>query len=252
MNIYLYDSTVKDKVSEKILIRIETRLTDLGLNGKIIRLGMAQSITETIENEIKKGATTIVVVGSNYLFCQALNSLAKLEFLNEKKIPLGFIPIGVKSEIINFLGLDYEEEACNILAARRIEKFNLSQANNNYFLTQATISTIGTRLEVDNSFTIEFMEKGEIIINNLCKHKEDQIGTKILDNHLGLLVKNKNRHRLLPVSKDDDSFFYFKILRIYNKNQNLILDNSLEIKTPSVVCAAKEKINLIVGKTRKI
>ena len=38
---------------------MEIRLTDLGLNGKIIRLGGIKNIKGTIQNEIKLGAKTI-------------------------------------------------------------------------------------------------------------------------------------------------------------------------------------------------
>jgi len=37
----------------------------LGLNGKIIRLGLLENINEAVENEIKRGAKTIVAVGSD-------------------------------------------------------------------------------------------------------------------------------------------------------------------------------------------
>ena len=38
MHVYIYDSFLNHKKFEKIIARIETRVTDLGLNGKINRL----------------------------------------------------------------------------------------------------------------------------------------------------------------------------------------------------------------------
>lgn len=90
MYIYIYDSFVNHKKYEKVLARIETRITDLGLNGKIVRIGIMTSVHDVVENELRKGANTIIAVGNNGIFSQALNSIAKLTNVGQN-VTLGLI-----------------------------------------------------------------------------------------------------------------------------------------------------------------
>jgi hypothetical protein len=50
MHIYIYDSFVNQKKYDSTTAKIETRITDLGLNGKIVRLGIIISVEEVINN----------------------------------------------------------------------------------------------------------------------------------------------------------------------------------------------------------
>mgnify|MGYP000966424279 FL=1 len=65
MHVYIYDEHLNKAKYNRAINRLEIRLTDLGLNGKIIRLGGIKNIKATIQNEIKLGAKTIVAVGNN-------------------------------------------------------------------------------------------------------------------------------------------------------------------------------------------
>lgn len=166
MHVYIYDSYVNQKKYDKTVAKIETRITDLGLNGKIVRIGMLNSIYDIIENEIKKGAKTIVVVGNNNILNQAINSLASLAKKNIlHNTPLGIIPIGDKNNHISkHMGVKSTEEACNIIAARRIQTIDLGQINEHFFLTQVTIPSSGTSVDIDKNFSIEIKGSGE----NFC------------------------------------------------------------------------------------
>jgi len=249
MYIYIYDIFVSEKKYESIIARIETRITDLGLNGKIIRLSVMSSLTETIKNELKKGAKTISVVGNDSILNQAISAIVKILPANPvfQNTPLGFIPVGKKNNsLAEFLGLELEERACDSLSARRIKQINLGLANNNHFLTKATISTKDTILEIDKTYTIEVSEPGEIGINNLVKNtrnQEEKVG-------LELYINTKSAKKYLPIKKDlnEKSIFSFESLTIINKKLPVVLDNSLEIKTPASISLAGEKLNIIVGK----
>lgn len=258
MHIYIYDSFVNQKKYESVMARVETRITDLGLNGKIIRLGTMNSVYDAVENEIKKGAKTIIAVGNNYLLNQVVNALAGLtagHVLN-KTTPLGFIPIGRKNnDIADYLGINLDEEAGNILSARRIQKLDLGLADNYYFLSQATITSQGTTIEIDKNYSIEIMGSGEIGVINLpiASDWPANIKSDAKDGVLELFIKTRNLKKFLPISpkKTESSIFSFKKLRIINKHQPIIIDNSVKIPTPVDISMAQEKINIIVGKKRK-
>jgi len=254
MYIYIYDSFVNHKKYEKVLARIETRITDLGLNGKIVRIGIMTSVHDVIENELRKGANTIIAVGNNGIFSQSLNSIAKLANLN-RGVTLGLIPVDrEKNEIANLLGIESEERACDILSARRIQTLDLGKAGNNYFLTQAQITTDSTKLEIDENYTIETREPGEIFILNLptLDLGIDKDISNAEDSKLELLIRTAKTKKIIPTKKGgiNHSYLNFKSVNIINQKHHLILDKHLNVDTPALVTIAKEKINLIVGKGR--
>ncbi|MEA3450254.1 MAG: hypothetical protein U9Q85_04770 [Patescibacteria group bacterium] len=233
MHVYVYDTYVSEKKYAAQIAKIETRITDLGLNGKIIRLGLISSIDQAIISEIKKGAKTIVMVGGVKLLHQGVNALAKIitsETLGQN-IPLAFIPVG-KDEFGagQILGLKAGEEACNVLSQRRIKEVGLGKADNNYFLFSAQIATNDTILEIDENYTIKIKKPGLIKVENL-------------KNTLNLLITTKKRNK--------NSLFPFKNLLLSDSKHPLILDFVVELNLPVKITTAKEKINLIVGSSRE-
>ncbi len=66
MYVYLYDQFLRDKKYVSALKAIEVRLTDHGIAGKIIRLNTHTDAKAIIEEEIKRGAKTVVIeAGTN-------------------------------------------------------------------------------------------------------------------------------------------------------------------------------------------
>ncbi|MCK5511086.1 hypothetical protein KAI65_06140 [Candidatus Parcubacteria bacterium] len=257
MYIYIYDNFVNQKKYESILARIETRITDLGLNGKITRLSIMSSLADTMKNELKKGAKTIVIVGDDSTLNKAISVLAGFIADNScfKKIPLGFIPINKKNNTIaEYLGLGHNESACDMLSTRRIKTLDLGLVSDNYFLTQANINTKNTIIEIDSTYSIEISEPGEINIINLpiIKSLPKNFDINAQDGALDLFIKTKASKNIFFNKKNssEQSVFSFKKLNILNKYSPLILDNTLKVKCPATIKLADEKINLIVGKKR--
>ncbi|RLC36381.1 hypothetical protein DRH27_05320, partial [Candidatus Falkowbacteria bacterium] len=216
------------------------------------------SIFDTIENELKKGAKTIIAVGNNQTYNQTINALVRQYTLNSvyKKIPLGFIPVGNKNnEIADYLGYTSEEASCGILSARRIQKLDLAQANNIFFLSQAVITTVNTTLEIDKNYTIEINESGEIAVINLPAMQKLplEINSNAKDGILELFIKSNKTKKYLPLNlgQTNQSIFSFKKLRIINPSSQVVLDSSIKLQTPVAISISNFKINLIVGKNRQ-
>ncbi len=247
MNIFIYDSFLSEKKYSNTLSKIETRITDLGLNGKIIRLSLLKNIIGSIDNEIKRGAKTLIAVGNNHTLNKVLNSLCVSNHPDALKIPIFIIPVGKENnEISQNLGISNFLNACEILSSRRVEELNTVTANSSYFLSEANINTIGTKVEIDKNYTIEIIEQGSIIINNLNLNKKELPDNTIClpnDDKIELFIKSKKDKKIKSV-------FAFDKIIIENKNKNLILDKSAEIKAPVIVKLSEKKIKLIVGKDR--
>lgn len=257
MHIYIYGSFLSHKKYDSVLARIETRLTDLGLNGKISRLGAMNNAKSMVENEIKRGAKTITAVGNDILVNQVINALAESEKfkLHKAAIPFGIIPIGRDNNFIaEALGIPSEEEACNVLSARRIEKLDLGLANNTYFISSASITNQGTTIEMDKDYAIEILEDGEVSVVNLATAERPMPEGAVInpkDGQLELFIRTEKSKGFLKGKESGASIFSLKKLTILNnKKYPLILDNSIKLQTPVNLSILKQKLSIIVGKIR--
>ena len=221
---------------------MEIRLTDLGLNGKIIRLGGIKNIKGTIQNEIKLGAKTIIAVGNNQTVNKIIGAIIDTEIYSDfqKKTLLGIIPIGDDNSIASSLGIKNSEEACNILLARRIEKIDLGLADKYYFLNQATIQSAGATLEIDN-YVLEVSERGEIKIINLLSDNKETVRSNPHDGKLEILIRTR---------KNDETYLTSSRFKISNPSEKLIIDGVAEVETPVEIGVMKDKVAVIVGKER--
>ena len=162
MHVYIYDDYLNKNKYSRAINHLEIRLTDLGLNGKIIRLDNIKNIKNAIASEIRIGAKTIVAVGNNQTVNKIIGAIIDSDAYSEfqQKTLLGIIPVGDDNSIASSFGIKNADEACNILLARRIEKIDIGSAGENYFLNQSTIESSGTILEIDN-YSLEPQEKWE-------------------------------------------------------------------------------------------
>lgn len=242
MHVYIYDDYLNKNKYNKTINRVEIRLTDLGLNGKIIRLGGIKNIKGTIQNEIKLGAKTIIAVGNNQTVSKIIGAIIDTEIYSDfqKKTLLGIIPIGDDNSIADSLGIKNSEEACNILLARRIEKIDLGLANKHYFLNQATIQSAGTAIKIDD-YVLETAERGEIKIINLLSDAKETIKSNPHDGKLEILIRTR---------KKDATYLTASRFKIFNAQEKLIIDGVVEIDTPAEMGTMKDKVNVIVGRER--
>ena len=247
MNIFIYDSFLSQKKYNRLLAHLETRITDLGLNGKISRLSATRSVREAINNELKHGVKTIIAVGNNQTINQIINSLAG------SQIPLGIIPVGENNNsIAESLGIRSTEEACNILSARLLTKIDLGLANQTYFLSNISINNQGTIIDMDKDYTIETTEKGLIYIFNLIGEKiilPPKVKVSPNDGLLELVI-NAQSNKNFFTKQAHQSIFKIKKITIHNLKNKLILDNSISIEAPAKISIVPNYLNLIVGKNR--
>lgn len=242
MHVYIYDEYLNKPKYNRAINRLEIRLTDLGLNGKIIRLGGIKNIKATIQNEIKLGAKTIIAVGNNQTINKIIGAIIDTEIYGDfqKKTLLGLIPVGDDNSIASSFGIKNIDEACNILLARRVEKIDLGLVGNYYFLSQATIQSAGTTIKIDD-YSLEITEKGEVKIINLLSDPKENLKSNPHDGKLDILIKTR---------KKDESIITVEKLNISNPKEKLTIDGVFEIETPVEIGVMRDKVNVIVGKDR--
>lgn len=234
MYVYIYDEFLGSGKYDKLVYTVEKRLTDLGLNGKIIRLGITKNLKSAIDDEIRQGAKTIVAVGNDRTVAQVINVIANNQSDEKYRVCLGIVPIEEKgSHLARFFGIKNINNACEILLGRRLETFNLAAINNGFFIFQAEAELLGAILEIDKNFIVRPIKPATLEINNIPEPEKD----KTL---LSLKIKEGNT----------ESHFSFRELLLVNKDLPVVTDSCLEIKTPAKISLSDEKIRIIVGKER--
>lgn len=244
MYYYLYDSYLNNKKYYNTLAHIETRLTDLGINGKINRLSFLKNIYQVINEEIKRGVKTVVIVGNDKTISRVINLAADLNVI------LGIIPVGAENNIAQLLGIPGEEYACDVLSARIIEKMDLGKINNYYFITAIEMTGKHILLECDNNYFINLEDGSNINISNLniC----NQITTNPIDGQLDIFIQSIKKGLW---RKDKMSLSHFKSKKIKINSEKslpiLLIDEKRIIKTPAELQLMPKAIKIIVGRDRQ-
>jgi hypothetical protein len=235
MYVYIYDECLGDGRYDKLLHKVEKRLTDLGLNGKTIRLGATRNLKTAIDDEIRQGAKTVIAVGNDRTTSRVVNVIANNQTDEKYRVCLGIMPIDEKnSHLAKAFGIKNPNDACEILLSRRLESFTLASANDGFFIFNATAEINGAVLEIDKNFIIQPIKPALLEIKN-----------KPADS-------SQKKLTLKITEKDTESSLSFQEAILVNKDSPLIIDGSLEIKTPVRISLSDEKIKIIVGRDRQI
>ncbi len=250
MYYYIYDNYLSEKKYNTTIAKIESRLTDLGINGKIIKMSILKNLEKTINDDIKKGIKTLVVVGNDKTLNQTINLLDNLN------LTIGLIPIGPNNNIAKLLGIPEGEAACDILSSRIIKPINLGLINQRqYFITYLEMPGDGIYINCDDNYFINVEDKDNIITLSNIYWGDYENNTKIKNNteYFNLIIKNTKK-TIFRAKKEYFSYFKAKKLTITGEKSIpiLLIDEKRIIKTPINLEIAKEKLKLIVGKKRTL
>jgi diacylglycerol kinase (ATP) len=121
--------------------KIRGRLDRLGIGGEWAKTNGPGEATAMAEAAIAKGFTTIIAVGGDDTVNEVINGLGDSE-----TVALGIIPLGINNRLAAQLGIESWEQACNLLAARRLTSYSLIAAGQKFFLSTLTL---GFETELD-------------------------------------------------------------------------------------------------------
>lgn len=244
MYYYLYDSHLSEKKYNNVIARVETRLTDLGINGKINRLSFLKNINQVISEEIKRGVKTIVVVGNDKTIGQVINLIGDLN------ITIGIIPIGSNNNIARLLGIPQGEEACDILSSRIINKLDVGSVNGYLFLTSLEIGGRNITLNFDDNFLINLSD-GDNVLNVSNLNNYNGAHTDPMDGKLDVFVETSKKHFLKRNELSKSRLVGKNIRIIGTKTLPIFLSDEKKIvKTPAEITIIPKKLKIIVGKLR--
>jgi len=255
MYVYLYDNYLKEKRFDSAMKTIETRLTDFGIAGKIVRLQNFTNAEAVIEDEIKKGAKTVVIVGNDVTFGHVLSRAATCQVL------FGFLPIGEQNNTIaGVLGIPTGIEACETLSRRRKVYLDVGWVNNRYFISQLHISPAQLLVEYDEKFAVRSRGAGtalELVVCNLQPYTLKSGKGKVQtihpqDGKLEAFLRPMHKKRFFGYEYEDPSIFPFEEMVVSSDRPFVLEADGRESKeTRLKIRLAKKQIQMVVGKTRK-
>ncbi len=254
MYLYLYDAYLLDKAYQHQLARVETRLTDLGIGGKISRLSPLKNLRELIRDEVAGGVRTIVAVGNDGTFITVVN-----EVIRHDEVTVGHIPLGPKTDIARALGIPPAEAAADVVAARRLMRLDVGKANHTYFLTGLTLPASRVTLELDEAYQVSPSDGPYAV--HICNLKPaawagatDHRRFNPSDGRLEALIQPAARRGAFWRRRGRDgppSILPCRRVKILGgKSVTVITDGERVLKTPVAVEVVPAKLRMIVGKER--
>jgi len=120
--------------------KLKATLHSLGIDGefnKTIGAGDAAKITRLA---IEQGFKTIVAVGGDSTVNEVITAVHSSHKAN---IAVGIIPTGKQNLMANHLGINGWQQACEVLATRRLQTYQLMSINNRLFIYDCTLLAEG-------------------------------------------------------------------------------------------------------------
>lgn len=252
MYVYLYDQFLKEKRFSEALKLLETRLTDYGIAGRIIRLQHFTSPESIVAEAVRKGAKTIVAVGNDETFAAVLSRGAAYP------ATYGFLPVGPKNSIAGVLGIPTNADAADILARRRKVYLDVGWFNNRYFISQLHIPPHQITVEYDERFKVSSTtSKMELVVCNLQPYHWHHQGKEMIvhpqDGKLEAFVRPMVKTGWFQKEQfEDPSIFPFEEMVVESKTPFVVeADGKTSKETKITIKLARNQLEMIVGKERK-
>ena len=230
---------------------METRLTDFGIAGKILRLVPFTNAEALLEEEKRRGVDTVVIVGNDKTFAHVLSRAARCDIL------FGFLPVGPDNTIAEVLGIPTGPLACDVLAKRRKVKLDVGWFNNRYFVSQLHIPPARFSVEYDEQFHVTSSVAMELVVCNLQpfrwkgKHKTGVV-VHPQDGKLEAFLRPVVGRGVLRNIYEEPSVFPFEEMVVKGTEPFLVQADGRESKeTKITIKLAKNRLEMIVGKERR-
>ncbi len=162
MYCYLYDTFTQDREHERTLTAIEHRITDLGLQGKIVRLALFRDPVEALRREVAGGVKTVVCVGNDDTVRRVLDVAV------ETGVAVAVLPVGDGNVLARVFGIPVGVEACDVLSQRIIETLDVGVVNGKRFLSGVRIERGQPRVRSERGYSVLAAREAPVEVRNLC------------------------------------------------------------------------------------
>lgn len=253
MYVYLYDNFLREKKYASVVKAMEISLTDYGIAGKILRLNNYIDVKPVIDDEIKKGAKTIVIVGNDRTFGHVLSRGATCDCI------FGFLPVGASNSIAEVLGIPVGASACDVLSRRRKERLDVGWMNNRYFVSQLKVLPAKIEVIYDERFKVTATDKMQVIVCNLQpfywqrdRRAKNQEVVHPQDGKLEAFLRPLTKTGWWRYTYEEPSVFPFEEMIIRAAEPFTVeADGKITKERQLTIKLAHNKVEMIVGRNRK-
>jgi diacylglycerol kinase family enzyme len=247
MYIYVYDNFLSEKKYANFLAKTESRLHDLGVQGKICQLHILKNIRSVIEDTMRGSNGTLVAVGNDQTFNKMVNVAAELGLV------LGFIPATSKCQTSQLLGMSNSELACEIIAQRLIKDIDLAYINDYAFISSAQVVGGSPILDFGDYTVKPTQENVQIFLCNLSSFPD--VDNNPTDGILEAVLRPENNSLKAWFKKKaapKSSVIPFQKLKIKNEGEPcaVSVDDHIVFKTPVEISVKPKSLKVIVGTSR--
>ncbi len=149
MYYYIVNPAAGHGHNKDLLDKIRLKLDELGIRGEWAKSTGPGEVTKMAAQAVTSGHTTIVAVGGDDTLNEVINGLGN------SAVAVGVIPTGTVNRLAGQLGITDWQQACEVLAARRLTSYGLIAAGQNFFL-----STLTMGFETDLDKNVDTSESG--------------------------------------------------------------------------------------------
>ena len=245
MHIYIHGSLLNQKKYLPTVHEIEAKITDLGLSGRVCRLGHLRSVRDIVREELRRMPKTIVAIGDDDLVSQVIS------LMGASGVALGIIPVGENNQIAAGLGIT-PANACNVLAARRIIDLDLGLIDDKAFVRRAHIVSPNVKLLIDDNYQVFTDNAKTEVINFLLDTEggENAAKPQAQSGNLYLMITKENS-KFLKKKEVDTSLIPFHNLKIQTQDAEVVLDGLTTVRHPRQITILPKGLNVIVGRERQ-
>ncbi len=249
MYLYVHDSFIQKPKYAKAIDKMEIKLISLDIKGSVTKLNTLKSITESIRLHTHENIHTVVAVGDDQTLFRVINALVTLD----KKITVGYIPIGENTNIAETLGVPKDiEKACEVVSSRITRPFDVGKINEKIFFKNILLTTSPETIMTTPKYSIQFLDNNIVSIQNFSPTKNNVFGLgNPMDGSLDLFVFEQEKKFFHKKKINTQlSISDITISSDSNKPVSIIIDDGEIIKTPAHIEVLHNAIKIIVGPDR--
>lgn len=251
---YLYDDFLNDHKYERDIAAVESKLNTFDLAGRVSRLVLFRDPKNLLESLAKQRINTVVVVGNDETLYKTVG------FMPDLNLTVGYIPIERPWRVAEMLNIPIGARACDVLAARYVEAFDMGKIGDQYFFSELYIPHTRAGLEVEGRYQVSPAHDGSLSIRNLCSAREGSV-SGLADANDGLLeaviapAEEKKSRSLWrqPRAAEADTRLLLSYGTIVSDEVIEVLADGRPMRGKKFeVDVAADKLNFITGRGRQL
>lgn len=141
MYYYIVNPAAGNSLVGSIQEKLKARLHEMGIDGEFNKTIGSGDAAKIAKQALAQGFKTIVAIGGD----ETVNEVVTAVCAGGKpRVAVGIIPVGKQNLMARHLGIGDWQHACDVLAARRLQTYQLMEVNGKPFIYDCTLLAAGS------------------------------------------------------------------------------------------------------------